>query len=213
MHLELENIVPDPLRESDLKDSEVWDKTLRIHPGERLFLRAPSGRGKSTLIHILYGLRKDYSGRVLWGGIDGNQQDADAWSEWRSRKISIVFQDLRLFDELTVAENLRIKQALTPETSMELAKEWVAMLGLRNKWEQVGATLSYGEKQRIAIIRALLQPFQWLLLDEPFSHLDRGNIQKATALIERRLEEQDAGLIMVDLEAESRFGFRRQLLL
>lgn len=213
MQLELKNIIPEPLKGRSFAGSDIWGKDCSVSSGERIFLRAPSGKGKSTFIHILYGLRNDFSGTAYWGGQAIKQQHADAWSEWRSTKLSIVFQDLRLFDELTVAENLHIKQVLAPETSMELAKEWVAALGLRDKWEQAAATLSYGERQRIAIIRALLQPFQWLLLDEPFSHLDNDNIRKAAALIEGRLEAQHAGLIMADLEAESRLAFDRRMLL
>lgn len=213
MQLELKNLIPEPLKDRSFADSDIWDKSCSVSPGERIFLRAPSGKGKSTFIHILYGLRNDFSGTAYWGNKAIKQQHPDTWSAWRRTKLSIVFQDLRLFPELSLAENLFLKQSLAEYTSMEEVREWVSMLGLNEKWEQKCATLSYGEKQRVAIIRALLQPFQWLLLDEPFSHLDKDNIEKAVSLIEMQLHKRNAGMIMVDLEDEERLAFNKKWLL
>lgn len=214
MQLQLSNLVPEPLKSRmGQQYSDVWSQEQTIQPGEKIFFRAPSGKGKSTFMHILYGLRDDYSGRASWAGRDVRTQDDDQWAALRSKEISIVFQDLRLFGDLTVEENIGIKQALTQTVTLEQAQEWLRMLGLEGKWQQKAETLSYGERQRVAIIRSLLQPFQWLLLDEPFSHLDQENTQKAAALIQSRVAANGAGMLVVDLEDNEWFPYTRKMLL
>lgn len=195
------------------QQSDVWDQVQTIQPGEIIFFQAPSGKGKSTFMHILYGLRYDYEGAALWDNKDVRGQDDDQWAALRSKDLSIVFQDLRLFGDLTVAENIGIKQALTGTVSEQEAKEWLALLGMEGKWEQKAETLSYGEKQRVAIVRSLLQPFKWLLLDEPFSHLDQGNTARAAELIWNRVQANKAGMLVVDLEDNTWFPYTRKLLL
>lgn len=214
MQLQLRNIIPEPLKSRmGQQHSDVWDQVQDIAAGAKVFFRAPSGKGKSTFMHILYGLRNDYTGKALWDNRDVAVQNDDQWADMRSRDISIVFQDLRLFGDLTVAENIGIKQALTHTVSDGQAKEWLGRLGLEGKWEQKAETLSYGERQRVAIVRSLLQPFKWLLLDEPFSHLDHENSQKAATLILERVQELGAGMMVVDLEDNEWFPYSRKLLL
>lgn len=206
--------MPEPLKSRmGQQYSDVWAQEQTIQPGEKIFFRAPSGKGKSTFMHILYGLRDDYSGRASWAGHDVRTQNDDQWAALRSKDISIVFQDLRLFGDLTVEENIGIKQALTQTVTLEQAQEWLRMLGLEGKWQQKAETLSYGERQRVAIIRSLLQPFQWLLLDEPFSHLDQENTQKAASLIQSRVAANGAGMLVVDLEDNEWFTYTRKMLL
>lgn len=209
MKLQLNQVIPQPI--AGYRKSDIWGKNIRLENKEQFFLRAPSGKGKSTFIHILYGLRSDYTGEVRWDGHLASQQTQDQWAEWRSKELSIVFQDLRLFEDLNIYENIQVKQALTEYISMEQAIEWVNILGLAGKLQQKAGTLSYGEKQRVAIIRALMQPFTWLLLDEPFSHLDNDNIKIAASLITEQVEKQEAGLMMVDLEDNTYFPFYKKL--
>jgi putative ABC transport system ATP-binding protein len=102
---------------------------------------------------------------------------------------------------------------LTNTVTTEQDKEWLSLLGLDGKWNQKAETLSYGERQRVAIVRSLLQPFKWLLLDEPFSHLDNENTQKAATLIWNRVQELNAGMMVVDLEDNEWFPYTRKLLL
>jgi putative ABC transport system ATP-binding protein len=214
MQLQLENIIPEPLKSRmGTQHSDVWGKQQRIEAGERIFFQAPSGKGKSTFMHILYGLRGDYDGAAIWNQKDIKRNNDETWAELRSKDLSIVFQDLRLFGDLTVEENIGIKQTLTGAVSMEQAKEWLTQLGLEGKWSQKAETLSYGERQRVAIVRSLLQPFKWLLLDEPFSHLDNDNTQKAATLIFSRVKELNAGMMVVDLEDNNWFPYTRKMVL
>ncbi len=215
MQLHLEHLIPEPLqsRVEAGQPSDIWNVERTLAQGERVLLQAPSGKGKSTLIHILYGLRNDYSGNARWEGRPLKQLTDKDWAEMRSRMLSIVFQDLRLFNDLTIEENLILKQALTTSHTIAEAKAWTEELGLSGKWEQKAGTLSYGERQRVALVRSLLQPFRWLLLDEPFSHLDSDNIRKAATLIERQVMRQSAGMIVVDLEDNDWFSYTAKLLL
>jgi ABC-type lipoprotein export system ATPase subunit len=214
MQLQLEHIIPEPLKSRmGAQHSDVWGKQQKIEAGERIFFQAPSGKGKSTFMHILYGLRNDYDGAAFWNQKDTRRNSDETWAQLRSSDLSIVFQDLRLFGDLTVEENIGIKQTLTSSVSMEQAKQWLVQLGLDGKWNQKAETLSYGERQRVAIVRSLLQPFKWLLLDEPFSHLDNDNAQKAASLIRSRVEELNAGLMVVDLEDNDWFPYTKKLVL
>ncbi|PSK89228.1 ATP-binding cassette domain-containing protein [Taibaiella chishuiensis] len=214
MQLELDHIIPEPLKgRVGQQDSEVWNCRQTITPGETVFLRAPSGKGKSTFMHILYGLRGDYEGKAFWDGKEIGKLGDSQWAALRSRELSIVFQDLRLFGDLSVAENLEIKQSLTHTVTMDQARAWLQLLGLEGKWEQKAETLSYGERQRVAIVRCLLQPFQWLLLDEPFSHLDDENAGRAAKLIWQQVQVNKAGMLVVDLEHNDWFPYTRKMLL
>lgn len=87
------------------------------------------------------------------------------------------------------------------------------MLGVEHILQQSAALCSYGEQQRIAIIRALVQPFEWLIMDEPFSHLDKANARKAAALITEACRERNAGMIITDLHDDDHFTYSEKLTL
>lgn len=210
MALQLDHLMPHPLRDSG-RNSGIWGQSLLLQPGQRIFIQAPSGTGKSTLIHILYGLRKDYDGRVLWEGADIRTMNEQQLAVLRAGKLSMVFQDLRLFPELTAFENLEIKRCLTNTVTVAEMEEWMQRLGLSHRRNALAATLSYGERQRVAIIRALLQPFAWLLMDEPFSHLDQVNIAKAESLIQEIVVRNNSSLILADLEDNDHFTFTQKI--
>lgn len=86
-------------------------------------------------------------------------------------------------------------------------------LGIKEKKNSLGRTLSYGEQQRVAIIRALLQPFDWLLMDEPFSHLDHINTDKARSLIAEVVAQHKAGMILADLDENEYFNYTKTIVL
>lgn len=210
MALQLDRLMPHPLRDSG-RDSGIWGQFLLLQPGQQIFIQAPSGTGKSTLMHILYGLRKDYEGQVLWGDADIRTMNEQQIAAFRAGKLSIIFQDLRLFPELTAFENLEIKRCLINTIAVDEMDEWVQRLGLGHRRNALASTLSYGERQRVAIIRALLQPFSWLLMDEPFSHLDQDNIEKAAGLIHEIVVRNNSSLILADLEDSTHFSFTQKI--
>ena len=170
---------------------------------------APSGSGKTSLSHFLYGMRHEYTGEVLYEEKRINNFDAEEFSRYRKDHISIVFQDLRLFPEQTVEQNLEIKRQLNPYHPADKIREMAQRLGIGDKLQSKCRTCSYGEQQRVAIIRSLLQPFDFLLLDEPFSHLDNRNSEKAMDLILEEADKRNAAIHFADLERIDYFPFTR----
>ena len=193
--------------------SQLWNQNISFNKGENIHIVAPSGSGKTSFIHFLYGLRKDYSGNILYDNNDIKNFDAEKFSTWRQQYISIIFQDLRLFTEQTVLQNLEIKRLLSPYHKESKITAMAKRLGIESKLEKLCNTCSYGEQQRIAIIRALQQPFDFLLLDEPFSHLDENNRQLAMQLMEEEAAERNAAIILTDLKKIEYFKAERILYL
>lgn len=213
MQLELQNIIPIPLKDKLLqKQSDVWNKNLLFKVGEFIKIKAPSGTGKTTLIHIIYKLRKDFEGAVLWNNKNLLAINQDELAVLRQQNISIIFQDLRLFPNLTARENIELKRVLQKSFyESYIIDEMAAQLSIATILHQKAGMCSYGEQQRIAIIRSLMQPFDWLIMDEPFSHLDRNNINKAAALIDAECKKRNAGFILTDLEDDEHFEYTKVL--
>ena len=200
MRIELRNVTPEYIDKEKWQTSEVWEKTITIPKGEHLHIVAPSGTGKTSLIHFIYGLRKDYNGSVLYDDTDIKNLSTESFSAYRQNKISIIFQDLRLFENETVKENIEIKRILDPYHKPQAIGEMAERLGIKNKLNQQVKKCSYGEQQRVAIIRALMQPFDFLLLDETYSHLDEDNRKKGMELIYEECEKRNAAMIFADLK-------------
>ena len=200
MQITLQEIVPDYIEKENINKSQIWGKNISIEKGEHLHIVAPSGRGKTSLMHFIYGLRKDYTGLISYDDSDIKKLSPESFSSFRQKKISIIFQDLRLFPEQSVRENLEIKRMLHPYDNAGVIDEMAKRLGIFSKLGNLSKTCSYGEQQRIAIIRSLLQPFDFLLLDEPYSHLDDANRQKAMELIYDECKKREAAMVFADLK-------------
>ena len=201
MQIQLQKVVPTFIEEEKIYRSQIWSSSVIFNEGEKIEIVAPSGSGKTSLIHFLYGLRKDYNGTISYDTNSIAGFDAEHFAIYRQQHISIVFQDLRLFAEQTVLQNLEIKRQLNPYHTESKIAAMAKRLGIENKLNKLCKTCSYGEQQRIAIIRALQQPFNFLLLDEPFSHLDEANRKKAMELIEEETTLRKASIILADLKA------------
>lgn len=213
MQLQLQNIIPIPLKDKLLqRNSDVWNKTLQFNTGDFVKIKAPSGTGKTTLVHIIYKLRKDFEGVVVWNSKNLLLINQDELAVLRQQNISIIFQDLRLFPNLTARENIELNRVLQqPIYESNVIDVMAEELGIGSILHQKASMCSYGEQQRIAIIRALMQPFNWLIMDEPFSHLDKSNIDKAATLIEAECKKRNAGFILTDLEDDEHFNYTQFL--
>ena len=198
--LNLKDILPVYFQENRKNNSEIWGKDLRFEKGEMIKIVAPSGKGKTSLVHFLYGLRTDYNGKITYGKKNISGFNSEDFANYRKAHISVVFQDMRLFPENTVMENLEIKRQLKPYHPPEKIREFAERLGIGNKLKTKARICSYGEQQRVAIIRSLLQPFDFLLLDEPFSHLDNHNSEKAMQLMLEESRARNACIVFADLE-------------
>jgi ABC-type lipoprotein export system ATPase subunit len=219
MKISLHQVLPVPLieifqnaREVDTK-SQIWNTGVHFNKGQKYLVNAPSGKGKSTFIHLLYGLRQDYQGEIYLDRQNIRKIGANVWSSIRQSRMSIVFQDLRLFHNLTAEENILVKAYLQKKDVGAEIREMAQILGVQHLLPKKAGLLSYGERQRVAIIRALVQPFDFILLDEPFSHLDEENIAKACELFSEKCRINDAGMIMTSLGYDYPISFDQKLTL
>ncbi|HTF03136.1 MAG TPA: ATP-binding cassette domain-containing protein [Bacteroidia bacterium] len=211
MKFRLDHVIPIPLIDSPLSEKSLWKKDVDLDTTSIIIAEAPSGTGKTTLLSVLYGVRKDYDGRVYMNGDDISSFSIEQWAVIRREKISFVFQDLRLFPDLTALQNIQLKNQLKPMLSEEEIRSMAEQLGVGHRLDAPCGKLSLGQQQRVAIIRALAQPFEFLMLDEPFSHLDETNSRKAVELILAHCQKNNAGLLMTSLGPSSMFPFNQTI--
>ena len=121
------------------------------------------------------------------------------WDTIRSRHLSLLFQELRLFPELTALENIRLKNNLTHHKSEAQIDAMFEQFGITDRKNQLVEKMSWGQQQRVAIIRSLCQPFDFLFLDEPISHLDDKNAAIIAQLVQDEVAVQGAGLIVTSI--------------
>jgi ABC-type lipoprotein export system ATPase subunit len=209
VNIALQQVMPLPLKDKlSRQTSGVWSNSVVFERGQWTKIKAPSGTGKTTLIHILYKLRQDHDGKVLYDGTDIASINDEQLAKIRQQKLSVIFQDLRLFDNLTARENIELKRVLhAPFYGVEMIGTMADRLGITHILDQKAGICSYGEQQRVAIIRALMQPFEMLLMDEPFSHLDQANTIKAAELIGDECRKRNAGFVLTDLDEDNNFNY------
>lgn len=199
--IELKGVMPtafaaDPL---SVRHSDVWLHDAAFHKGSFYLVEAVSGAGKTSLCSYLYGMRSDYSGDVLFDGRNIRSLSRAAWGDVRRRSLSVLFQDLRLFEELTVEENIALKNDLTHFQTAERIGELLEEAGLAEKRTTPVGRLSFGQQQRVAFVRALCQPFDFMLLDEPVSHLDAANGRILARLLTDEARRQGAGVLVTSV--------------
>ncbi len=211
MNIVFDQVMPIPLASIDHSTDSIWGNKIELNAGERILLNASSGKGKSTFTFTSIGLRKDYEGQITYDGNDIKSFSPSDWTPIRQRKISVVFQDLQLFPNLSVRDNLVLKNDLQGSMTEDQLQSQLEFLGIGDKWTQRCGLLSMGQQQRVAIIRALSQPFEWLIMDEPFSHLDKENAQKCLKLINDRCDDLNAGFVLTSLGDTYDYNYTREL--
>jgi len=201
MALIFDHILPAPLADSAV-DGSFWRSRSEVAAGSHLAIIAASGRGKSTLVNIAYGIRHDYSGAYHIDGKKADTLSLEDWSLLRQNTMSCVFQDLKLFPQLSARQNLLLKCQLSDGIKLSEAEAMAERLGMDAYLDKTCGQLSMGQQQRIAVVRALCQPFRYLFLDEPTSHLDRDNTKKVMELVMEQAEQQKAAVIITGLDQD-----------
>lgn len=195
--IQLQKIVPAIFAEEPLAVSgNVWLHDVQFEKGKKYLVEASSGKGKSSLFSYLTGYREDYQGAIFFDDVNLKNLSLSQWSTIRKQHVSILFQDLKLFSELTSLENITIKNRLTQHLSMQTIKQLFEQLGIADKMHTKVEKMSFGQRQRLALIRALAQPFDFILLDEPISHLDSDNAHIMSNLIASTVQQNGAGVIV-----------------
>lgn len=203
--------MPAPLASIAHSDKSIWGNFIELNDGKKIMLNASSGKGKSTFTTTTIGLRNDYSGDITYDNRNIASFSPTEWAEIRQSKVAVVFQDLQLFPKFTVKENLLVKNNLTNVFSEMEIIQMLEDLEIDDKWTQQCGLLSMGQQQRVAIIRALIQPFNWLIMDEPFSHLDKENTERCLKMIHNRTIDQNAGFVLTSLGENHGYTFDYEL--
>lgn len=198
--IKLSSVVPQVFSSRvDELDSDIWNTDAIFEKGHLYLVEAESGKGKSTFCSYILGYRHDHSGAVLFDDQNTADYKVSNWVDIRQRHISHLFQELRLFPELTAMENVEIKNKITGFKSREQIVKWFDMLGIGDKKDSKIGRMSFGQQQRVAMIRTLVQPFDFILADEPISHLDDRNSMIMGEIMMAEAKSQGAGVIVTSI--------------
>lgn len=197
--IKFHSVLPQVFSGRDDMMSDVWLKEVEFVKGQLYLVEAESGKGKSTFCSYIMGYRRDYSGNVYFDGKDVRSLEVREWGTVRRNNISYLFQELRLFPELTAFENVEIKNRLTGFKTRQEIERWFDMLGIADKLDVKVGRMSFGQQQRVAMMRALVQPFDFILADEPVSHLDDGNSAIMGDIMMAEAKAQGAGVIVTSI--------------
>ena len=168
---------------------------MLLEKGKLYLIAAESGTGKSSLCAYVYGARRDYSGTIFFDGEDVSTFSIDHWQYLRRNSLAYLPQELDLFPELSAWQNIELKRRLTNFTPEKKVEEWLERLGIADRRDFPIGKMSIGQQQRVGIIRALCQPFDFLWLDEPVSHLDPENNRIAAEMILEEASWQKAAVV------------------
>lgn len=179
--------------------SDVWNTDLCFERGQLYLIEAASGTGKSSLCSFIIGFRNDYRGTITFDGEDIRRYTVNRWAGLRCSSLAYMFQELRLFPELTAYENVEIKNRITACKTRKQIEDWFEALGIGDKLNAKIGQMSFGQQQRVALMRSLVQPFDFLLIDEPVSHLDEANGRIMGDILLEEVKAQGAGLIATSI--------------
>lgn len=212
--IHLDNVLPHVFsqQQGDLQ-SEVWLSDLKLEKGKKYLIEAQSGKGKSTFCSYLLGYRRDYSGSLKFDDVDTMTYRVSDWISVRRNHISMLFQELRLFPELTALENVQIKNRITQHTDRQTILSWFERLGIADKVDSKVGLMSFGQQQRVAMMRALVQPFDFIVADEPISHLDDHNSDIMAQLMLEEAGKQGAAVVVTSIGKNMKIDYDRVVLL
>jgi thiamine transport system ATP-binding protein len=181
------------------KNQEIYHYDLKVEQQEIVAILGESGSGKSTLLDLIAGFLEPLSGSVVLGKKELTHQNIE------ERPISILFQNHNLFEHLSVEKNILLGVSKRLKNSQEEKKQVANILeevGLRNHSHKLAFELSGGQQQRVALARVLLREQPILLLDEPFSGLDRETRLEMLSLVKKITVEKNLYTIMITHEIE-----------
>lgn len=207
--IELHQTLPEVFAGRDGIVSDVWHREVAFLKGKKYLVEAASGTGKSSLCSFIYGYRSDYQGIITFDGENIRNMSAKRRTEVRKRSLAMLFQELRLFDELTAWENVQLKNRLTGFCTKNRIAQWFEELGIADKRDVKAGKMSFGQQQRVAFVRALCQPFDFIMLDEPVSHLDDGNARIMGRILTEEAARQGAGIIATSIGRHLPIGYDR----
>jgi ABC-type lipoprotein export system ATPase subunit len=181
---------------------------------QHMLIIGESGKGKTTLLHLLAGMLRPLSGSILIDGKDISEMPDPALDRYRGEKVGMVFQTAHFVQSLSVEDNLLLPQFLAGVTvDKEKVRSLVERLGLVSKLNVKPGKLSVGEQQRLAIVRAVMNNPAVIFADEPTSALDDKNANEVISLLEEQAAVSKASLIIVTHDKRLKDRFPKQVVL
>ena len=184
---------------------------INLDTGENLLIIGNSGIGKTTLLHLLAGILKPKSGSINVSGIEISKFSDTELDKFRGDNIGIVFQRPHFIYSLTINENLKLAQYLSPSKTSGDAEKILESLNINDKYQQKPNQLSEGEKQRASIALALINSPNLILADEPTSSLDDFNCDNVIKLLKKQAKDHKAQLIVITHDARLKKHFKNNL--
>ena len=174
------------------------DVSVSVNKGEFIAVIGPSGSGKSTLLHILGGVDRPTSGRVLMDGKDVYAQNEEQLAIFRRRQVGLIYQFYNLIPVLNVTENITLPVLMDGQrVNSDRLKELITTLGLTGRENHLPNQLSGGQQQRVSIGRALMNAPAVVLADEPTGNLDSKNSKEIVDLLKISNEKYGQTLIVI----------------
>lgn len=210
-NITLENISPKYFTPKNIEKSEIWNKEISFRKAEKFLIVAASGSGKSTLATAMLGTHFQYDGNIKYDQKVVKSLHLEKIVENRKDGLSLLFQDVRLIKNLTISENILLR-VFDKDKNKFIPKmeEYAKRLGVENLMNKKAENCSYGERQRCAIVRSLINPTNFLIYDECFSHLDLENKKNAFSLINDVSQESGSSVIFFEL---NEFAFEHNYLI
>lgn len=208
----LEHISPKYFTPRNIEQSEIWKKKISFSKGKKFLIVAPSGSGKSTLAMAMLGTHFQYEGDIQYDQQALKKLHLEKIVEHRKEGVSLLFQDVRLIKNLTISENILLRVFNKDRKKfIPIMEKYAKRLGIENLLHKKAENCSYGERQRSAIVRSLINPTDFLIYDECFSHLDLNNKKIAFSLINEVSQESGSSVIFFELN-EFTFEHNYQIL-
>lgn len=196
----LEHISPKYFTPRNIEQSEIWKKKISFSKGKKFLIVAPSGSGKSTLATAMLGTHFQYEGDIQYDQQALKKLHLEKIVEHRKEGMSLLFQDVRLIKNLTISENILLRVFnKNRKKFIPIMEEYAKRLGIENLLHKKAENCSYGERQRSAIVRSLINPTDFLIYDECFSHLDLNNKKIAFSLINEVSQKSGSSVIFFEL--------------
>ncbi len=184
-------------------DQPVVHGSFELKEGEQVALVGPSGIGKSTLLHLISGILRPDEGAIVFRGQNLNQLKEAALDSFRARNIGYIFQSFYLLDGLTVLENVEAAVTFAGGTDYERAQTLLCQMGLEDRLHHFPSQLSVGQRQRVAVARAVVNNPPLVLADEPTANLDQVRAAEVLSLIRESCENSGAALLVVSHAPET----------
>jgi ABC-type lipoprotein export system ATPase subunit len=197
-------------------DFELSVPELQVEPGETVAIIGPSGCGKTTLLHLMAGIRTPQAGKVVTDDVEVTSLDDGGRRDFRIRRIGMVFQEFELLEYLTVLDNILLPYRINPSLKLggkvrSRAERIAGQVGIADKLGRFATRLSHGEKQRVAVCRALVAEPVLLLADEPTGNLDPTNTERVMDILLDAAEAAGTTLVTVTHEHELLPRFDRSI--